>query len=134
MPLEVIAFEKKAPRFYTCELPDTDKEVRRYFTVVNVLCAGSSEGCGCGFRHALMDGKEAWLNVISEDDNGAEVEDMRQLQAYLKQIIDKNGILELYACWNGDWTNIPKYRSSIALDKLMDKDFYFKENGFYTVL
>ena len=42
-------------------------------------------------------------------------------------------IVELYGIWDGDFAKPPQIRQAIPLDRLLDADFYFKEQGFYRV-
>jgi hypothetical protein len=41
--------------------------------------------------------------------------------------------IELYGVWDGDVGEIPKARETILLNRILDPDFFFKEQGFYTV-
>ena len=41
--------------------------------------------------------------------------------------------VELYGLWYGNGAEAPKTRESISVERLLDRHFYFKEEGFYTV-
>jgi hypothetical protein len=41
--------------------------------------------------------------------------------------------VELYGVWDGNFLGPPKARESISLERILDSDFWFKEQGFYTV-
>src|SRR5258708_1703125 len=40
-------------------------------------------------------------------------------------------VVELYGVWDGDFANVPQVQESISVERLLDPDFYFKEQGFY---
>jgi len=42
-------------------------------------------------------------------------------------------MIELYGLWDGDFSETPKAREEIPLSRILDPDFLFKEQGFYTV-
>lgn len=41
--------------------------------------------------------------------------------------------VELYGVWDGDFSEVPKAKETISLEQILDGNFYFKEQGFYTV-
>jgi hypothetical protein len=49
----------------------------------------------------------------------------------LKQSNEKT--IELYGLWDGNFLELPKVRESISLERILDPDFWFKEQGFYVV-
>jgi len=53
------------------------------------------------------------------------------LVALLRTVGDK--VVELYGVWDGDFANVPQAQENIAVDRLLDPYFYFKEQGFYKV-
>jgi len=61
-PLPEILWDNDHPQFNTKYLEDWEENVKRYFSYPDVIYAGSDEGCGCGFRHALLSDGD-WLPV-----------------------------------------------------------------------
>lgn len=41
--------------------------------------------------------------------------------------------VELYGIWDGDFAEAPKTRGDVSLQRILDSDFHFKEQGFYRV-
>jgi hypothetical protein len=49
-----IDFIFESPAFNTKDIDDSKKDVKIHFSLKEILYVGSDEGCGCGFRHALI--------------------------------------------------------------------------------
>lgn len=129
--LPIVPFKEDSPGFHTEELCENDLKISGHFSTKNILYAGSSQGCGCGFQHSLIDNNTGWLIVEDEDEDFTT--NMLQLHEYVKNILEKGGKVELYACWDGEFQDAPMSREDISLQDLIDKRFYLKEKGFYTV-
>ena len=133
--LPIIAFDKDNPGFCTSQLREDEKVIHGYFSLPYVLNFGSDRGCGCGFRYALLDDGQ-WFHVEVEDESFIEKEAMKknhdELYSYVKTFVNDNTRIEIYGCWNGDF-NQPESVEEINIDLLIDKGFYFKEGGFYTI-
>jgi hypothetical protein len=128
MPL--IEWDTNSPAFNAKELEESESHVRNYFSLSDVFCVGSDQGCGCGFRHALLwDGE--WLNVMDEESNNEQKNHVALLE-YVSTYVE-DGMVEIYACWNGDVNDLPISKEEINADDLINKDFYFKERGFYQI-
>jgi hypothetical protein len=41
--------------------------------------------------------------------------------------------VELYGVWDGDFDKSPRASEDISVKRILDPDFLFKEQGFYTV-
>lgn len=91
---------------------------------------GATSGCGCDFPNAMLQNGE-W--PFFEDSR--EVARDRYNQQALVNLLRTAGekIVELYGVWDGDFAKPPQVRQSIPLARLLDADFYFKEQGFYRV-
>jgi hypothetical protein len=50
----------------------------------------------------------------------------------LLQSLDEK-VIEIYVVWAGNYAREPKIREEIRLERILDPDFYFKEQGFLTV-
>lgn len=72
---------------------------------------------------------------FSRDDEDAEqvASDARNKAALVHLLRSTNEkTVELYGVWNGDFSD-PKSREEISVEDILSPDFYFKEEGFYTV-
>ena len=127
--LPFIELDRKFPSFYTKELDQSEQNVRTHFSMENVLYVGSDQGCGCGFRHAIIDGNE-WLAVTEEDDSSQD--NHTKLVEYISSNI-KQGIVEISSCWNGEVDKLPINREEIKLEELNNENFHFKERGLYRI-
>jgi hypothetical protein len=134
--LPIIAFDKDNPTFNTTQLCEDEKTIYKHISLPYVLNFGSDQGCGCGFRHALLDDGQ-WFHVEVEDESSVEREAIQknheELYRYIKTFVSDNAPIEIYGCWNGDFDDVPGSVEEIIIDVLIDKDFYFKERGFYTI-
>ena len=64
--LPLIEWDSKQPRFNARKLKDDELAIVSRFTMPEVVYVGSDQGCGCGFRHALIADKE-WYPIVEED-------------------------------------------------------------------
>lgn len=133
IPLSLMPFRKDAPGFHTETLNEDHHLVLTHFSTKHVLYAGSSEGCGCGFRHALIENEDTWINVMDEDGSDEMETNMKDLYEYTGNIISEGGKVELYACWDGDFKEVAMCKTFIPATELISKEFLLKERGFYTL-
>lgn len=133
IPLPLVPFAKKTPGFHTESLRESDGMIARHFSTAYILYAVSSQGCGCGFQHALIDTDTNWLNVVDEDSSDCG-KNMQQLYTYVEGVIDKGGRVELYACWDGYFEDAPLSKEAVSYKELTGHEFYLKEKGFYTLI
>jgi hypothetical protein len=132
--LPLIEWDSKQPRFNARKLKDDELAIVSRFTMPEVVYVGSDQGCGCGFRHALIADKE-WYPIVEEDNDMIEViqKNHEDLYQYLTDNV-KIGLIEVYGCWNGNITDSIDCVVEISIKDLTDKDFYFKEGWLYKVL
>jgi hypothetical protein len=134
--LPSIPFDKNSPAFNTTSLNEDEEAIYKHISLANVVNFGSDQGCGCGFRHALLDNGN-WLYVEVEDESPAEREAIQknheELYRYIKASVSDKTPIEIYGCWNGDFDEVAASVEEIMIDDLIDKNFYFKERGFYTL-
>ena len=77
--------------------------------------------------------REEW--PIFEKDADQEASNRHNQEALIK-LLRSTGeeTVELYGMWeDGDYLKKPKIREEITVQKLLDRDFRFKEQGFYVV-
>jgi hypothetical protein len=94
---------------------------------------GSTAGCGCDFPHLLLQ-KGEWLLCDFRDD-ACRDQTHRSNQEALATLLRATGegTVELYGVWVGNEGKTPEAREAISLQTILDPEFYFKEQGFYTV-
>jgi len=131
--LPLIEWNKEQPGFHTANPRDYELRVLSRFTLPHVLYVGSHEGCGCGFRHALAEGK-IWLPVVEDDKDTLNA--IQKNHVDLRQYLAGNTAarsFEIYACWNSDVNDCPDCVSDIKIEDIVKEDFYFKEGWLYRV-
>lgn len=132
-PLPLIDFNENIPAFHTKHLDEPEQAAKQQFSVNHILYAGSSEGCGCGFKHALIDKTDVWLNVVNDDLPDESQLNQQVLLEYIERFTQPEDAVEIFACWDGDFACSPEWKESITKETLIHKDFYFKERGFYSI-
>ena len=95
----------------------------------NVVYVGSDQGCGCGFRHALIDADQ-WLTVTEEDNSSQD--NHAKLFEYISSNV-KQGVVEILCCWNGEVDKLPINPEEIKLAGIIDENFHFKERALYRI-
>ena len=129
--LHEIPYKQEAPAFYTQALSKDDAEVAKHFSMSSVLYAGSSESCGCGFQHALLNSGSDMLSFVNDELDEGSRQNMKQLSDYVEQILQKGGQVELYGCWDGDFSDQPLFKEDISYQELNRVGFFLKERAFY---
>lgn len=133
-------WNKDAPDLCVESLTERDAAIKRYFSNPEVQYIGSTAGCGCDFPHVeLQNGQWPTFedNEKDELDIARDTSDRRNrdaLVSLLRTTGDK--MVELFGVWDGGnepFAKPPEAREDIALDRLLDSDFRFKEQGFYKV-
>jgi hypothetical protein len=122
-PLKKVEWDDADPGFHTALLGVEEAAVQGQFSKRHVLYAGGHEGCGCGFqanayaRDADDDPKEVLARRRSLD----------QLRDYLQAELARVGVIEVYACWDGDQATPPRHRRTLTASSLASGDFVFLE-------
>ena len=127
-PLPLIPWDEAAPAFHIAELREADQLVRQQFTKLFVYYAGSHEGCGCGFDYGQ------WPVMDDDDrtDEQAARETIHRLARYLANVVQL-GVIEIFACWDGDQTAEPIERSVVTPAYFGGEAFAFNEKQFLTI-
>jgi hypothetical protein len=139
-PLPRRKFDKDAGELPVESLTERTAGIKQHFSNPEVQYVGSTSGCGCDLPHAMFqDG--GWPEIefyrIAEKDeldiarDSSNRENCRALVALLRTTGDK--MVELYGVWDGNFANAPMALESISVERLLDPDFCFKEQGFYKV-
>jgi len=124
-------WNKDKPGVHTANLQDYELGVLGRLSLPFALYVGSNQGCGCGFRHSIVDG-QGWLPVIPSEkyELNAEQENHVGLWQYLTESLE-GGSIEIYACWNSDVNECPDCIGHIRIEDITNSDFYFKEGWLY---
>jgi hypothetical protein len=110
-----------AQRFCVWQLSDNERPAREVLSTVNLVGAGSYEGCGCGFNY----GREYPDDQVDPDHLLAAKESVAALVDYIRA----NNVTQVYACWDGSG---PRYNKQservVSVEELQSPAFVFKEN------
>ncbi|MGH9569167.1 MAG: hypothetical protein ACRD4F_05990 [Candidatus Angelobacter sp.] len=116
-PLTRSAFNPEAPSVWVTALTEHDAAVQ----------------CGCDCPHAILqNGGWPEIDVATALERDPNEKLSREALAALLGSSGESAI-ELYGLWDGDFSETPKAREMIPLSRVLDVDFLFKEQGFYTV-
>jgi hypothetical protein len=133
-PLPRKSWVKESPDINVQSLIEYDEAIRQHFSKYEVQQIGSTSGCGCDFPH-LMYQNGGWpLYEYPETD--AEYEATKRFNREgLVNLLRSSAeeVIELYGVWAGDFHEAPIIREDISLNRILDSDFYFKEQGFLRV-
>lgn len=132
--LPIIPWDKGCPGFHTTELDEREAAILQKISLPNILYVGSDQGCGCGFRHVLLE-KGEWLVYEDEDSEAIEESQKNQeaLYKYIRSYVDKNKTVEMYGCWEDEFDKPSEAIEELNVDDLLRYDFYFKERGLYRI-
>ena len=113
-------------------LDETDASIASHFTQPEVQSVGSTSGCGCDFPHTTL------YSQVLEIDPEWEASERFNREGLVRLLKDSGEeMVELYGIWLSDWKKDPLspevYREDIALAKILEPTFRFKERGFYRV-
>jgi hypothetical protein len=132
-PLQRRTWQKEAPDLSIASLTERDAPIKGHFSNSEVQYVGSTSGCGCDFPCVnLHKGEWPIFEVGSDPERDASDRYNRKaLVALLQESGDKT--VELYGVWDGDFAKTPRVIEEISLQRILDSDFRFKEQGFYRV-
>lgn len=133
-PIPDIPWNEKERKFNTQEIGDHDQTVAKHLNKRNKKYVGSDQGCGCGFRFVTFQSGE-WpeegMVAPNSDPDPDEQSNHQQLYDFIKELKEEE--VELYGCWDGDFSEQSKGKKEISLTDLLKADFYFRERFNYTV-
>ena len=133
-PLPRRTWQKEAPDLCVVSLTERDAPIKKHFRSPEVQYVGSTSGCGCDFPNVNLY-KGEWPLFAVESDPERDASDhynRKALVALLQRSGDKT--VELYGVWDGDFAKTPRALEEISLQRILDSNFRFKEQGFYTVM
>ena len=128
VPLRTVEWRKDAPAFNTSAFAADEERVRCQFTKPELICAGSYEGCGCGFQLG-----EYPSDALEPDEVVQRRRSLHEFAAYLREELPRVGSIELFACWDGDQEEPPAHRRVLTPASLEVDDFFFLQKELSTV-
>jgi hypothetical protein len=137
VPVPTIPWNENNRRLNTQDLSEHDRLVASHFTKPYKKYVGSDLGCGCGFRSvSFQNGEWPEEAMIGYEDHTGEEEqpNHQQLFDFLAGLMCENREIELYGCWDGDFVELSAGHAKIALSKILDKKFFFRERYKYIVI
>ena len=107
----------------TRSLAEAERAVCRHMGRPEVQSIVAWEGCACGFKHGT------WPVTDDEDRENERraIASMEELAAVLRPIVEREGRLQLYACWMGDEALEVQSRRSVTLQHFESDAFEFKQ-------
>ena len=132
-----IPFDADSPALNIQPLSDRELPVRNVFTNSYVKFLGSSNHCGCGYRHlSYQNGEWPEEYLIGNDPEfGADTQtDHKSLHEFLLDQLQNIDDVELYGCWDGDFEYLPVRHEVICVDDLRSEEFFLRERCLYTVI
>ena len=131
-PLPTIPYDEKNRKLNTEDITENEMTFKNLFSKPHIKYVGSDQGCGCGFRHALLE-YDNWLDVINDEETPFDnLNHINLVDLILKNNPDSKTV-EILSVWEGDHNEPIKHRQTITLRDILDRDFYFKERGLYIV-
>jgi hypothetical protein len=131
-----IPFDTNAPALNTQPVSERENPVRGVFEHRNIKFLGSSNHCGCGYRHLSFqngDWPEEYL-IGNDPEFGADrQDDHERLYRFLLDQLKQTDKLELYGCWDGDFDFPPARHETISVDDVIRPDFFLRERCHYTI-
>jgi hypothetical protein len=135
-PIPRKSWDKESRGLSVDPLGECDTHVNAHFSLPEVQRIGSTAGCGCDFPHVTLT-KGDWVGYSEVVvDNPAWEAAERLNRASLVALLNGTGekTIELYGIWeDGEPESSVNVREEISVKRILDPDFRFKEQGFYTV-
>lgn len=123
-PLPTIEWDESNPAFYLTELEEHEKIVKEKFTKQNIAYAGSHEGCSCGFFYDITDEDD------EKEELDASVKSAQELINFLNSALKKESTVEMFVCWEGDWSEEPLRKINLTPQDLEGESFPLEEKDF----
>ena len=126
VPLRNWPFDVEKPGFHVTDVPLQDESVKGHFSKPFVYYAGSHTGCGCGFQ----EGREYPQEESDREELVAADASRQGIEAFAREALELQRMVEIYACWSGDEAEAPATRRRLDFPSFPDG---FKEREFLVV-
>lgn len=135
-PLPRRRWRQDAPDISVEPLLDYDGRIKTLFSKREVQYIGSTSGCGCGFPYAALE-NGAWPEIEHPrlDMSPREFDHTQRNREGLVNLLKTadEEFVELFGISDGDVGATPKARENITITRILNPNFFFKEQGFYRV-
>ena len=136
-PIPRKQWREEGPDISVTSINERESPIAAHFSKPEVQEIGSTSGCGCDFPSVMFqNGEWPWWDddEVDLEKEASDRYNREGLVALLKQAGETT--VELYGVWDGnfDFATPPVIREEIFVDIILQRDFRFKEQGFYTVL
>ena len=125
--LPEIDWDESDPKFYVEIIDGREAKIDRHLKLPHVAYAGSSQGCGCGFRKPV-DMPEELLAPGESEESQANYD---ALASYIENMQKSGASCEIYVCWEGDQGQPSEFRSRITTEELASREFVLAEKTLY---
>ena len=126
VPLPEVPWSEDRPAFNVTRIPRPESPVARQFSKLHLHRIGAHTGCGCGFDRTQVN--ERHPRELTDTQQS-----LRELRAYLGQVVIAAGPVELFACWDDDQEKPPAHRVSLTLRDFTANMRWLPEGTFATV-
>jgi hypothetical protein len=135
-PIARKEWRKDAPDVSVQSLTERESPIAAHFSKPQVQYIGSTSDCGCDFPHVMFQsGGWPWFDDDQPEPQveASDRDNRERLVALLRETGEPT--LELYGVWDGnfDFNTPPAIREQISVETILQRDFRFKERGFYVV-
>jgi len=132
-PLPRRHWVQEAPDLSIEPLDEHDAPIKLLFKKPEVQYVGSTSNCGCDFPY-LMYQNGGWpIEGAASDEERLDSDRFHREALYKLLRATDEDTVEIYGEWAGDHAAKPRVQEDISLDRILDSDFYFKEQGFLRV-
>jgi hypothetical protein len=111
--------------------------VRQWLTLPVVRFVGAHTGCSCGFRSIVASEPLEYGDDLFADDGGDDASKGRAslaaLMAMARSFVDRDGVVELLAVWDGDEGEPPLGTIDKAASDLQPDTWFFMQQFLYRV-
>lgn len=113
---------------------ENEAAVRQWFSLPVVRTIGIPPGCcSCGFRHVLAEDEVPWFAEMWEDEPPEDLETQRRITTLLRAVLEREGMIELYALWSGQVCDEPRWRVDKSQAWLNPNRFFVQDRMYYRV-
>ena len=125
--LPMVPWDPDRPAVHLDHVSDSEEQVRTRFPGAGfVYYLGSHLNCGCGFRCETL-GEEP-------EEASAKQHSHERLAEYIAALPEEARPIRIFGLWTGDEEEPTEHLRDVALSRLRDPDFQFRERELLTVV